>query len=146
MSRIKDLLMFLRIYICLIFFDIELKQRGFQYMFPQYIKKYPAIGFKKVIKLDHLISSKVNKLLYLIDTACAFYPTRAECLHRSFIAFRFLRQNFGIPVELVIGVKKFPFSAHAWLLYNGVNINESEEYTSQFNIILRSEKEGRCGS
>jgi hypothetical protein len=41
-------------------------------------------------------------------------------------------------VDLVIGVKKFPFSSHAWLVLNDKNVNEDETYTNQFLVILSS--------
>lgn len=134
MSRIKTVGNFLVIYLSLIFFDIQLKHRGFQNIFPQYVSKYKII---RQINTE-INNEKVFRFLKLINSACLYYPSKAQCLHRSFLAFRFLRQKFAIPVELVIGVKKFPFSAHAWLELNGEVVLDSIEVKSYFMTILRS--------
>ncbi len=49
-----------------------------------------------------------------------FYLRKApkDCLPRSLALFRFLRA-MGFPVEHCIGVKRFPFSAHAWVENDG---------------------------
>ncbi|WP_409344795.1 lasso peptide biosynthesis B2 protein [Paenibacillus sp. MBLB4367] len=80
----------------------------------------------------------VIKLLILIDKICTMYPFEAQCLHRSFLGYRYIRKQFGIPVDLVIGVRKFPFYAHAWLKLRDKNVNESDEFTRDLIVILSS--------
>ena len=41
-----------------------------------------------------------------------------DCLLRSLSLYRFLR-SAGVPAEHVIGVRRFPFSAHAWVECDG---------------------------
>jgi hypothetical protein len=136
----SKIFIFFKIYLSLIQFDFQLKNKGFQSVFPVYVDKY-NVNIKKLEPnkaYDDLIIKKVDQYLKLIDIACACYPRDAQCLHRSFLAFKFLRKDVGLPVDLIIGVRKSPFSAHAWVMYDGKSVNESIEYVSQFNILLSS--------
>jgi hypothetical protein len=65
-----------------------------------------------------------------IAAAAAFFPGRAECLEQSLALFVLLRRR-GVPVELRIGVQRYPFLAHAWVEHEGRPINEREEFVAQ---------------
>lgn len=41
-----------------------------------------------------------------------------DCLVRSLALYRYLR-SINIPAEHIIGVRRFPFGAHAWVEYHG---------------------------
>ncbi|WP_110932679.1 lasso peptide biosynthesis B2 protein [Paenibacillus bouchesdurhonensis] len=131
----KRYFQFIQVAFALIRFQIELRIYGFQKIFPKYVERYP-IPKHSENERNHI--GQMNHLLRTIDMACALAPFKAECLHRSFLGFRFVRTKCSIPVDLVIGVKKFPFTSHAWLVLNDKNINEAEGYTKQFIIILSS--------
>lgn len=128
----------LYIYLNLIMFDIQLRVFGFENVFEKYVKYYQIKNRKESITSEEI--DEVSRWMKMIDKACASYPFEAQCLHRSFLAYRFIRMKFFIPVELVIGVKKFPFHAHAWLKLKDKNFNESPEYTDGLIIILNSEE------
>jgi hypothetical protein len=53
-----------------------------------------------------------------------------DCLVRSLSLFRFLR-SANVSVQHVIGVRRFPFGAHAWVEYNGAPMldDDAREYT-----------------
>ncbi|MBB3111975.1 hypothetical protein FHS18_004043 [Paenibacillus phyllosphaerae] len=121
--------------IYLVSFDINLKRLGFNDVFTIYKKKYADMNIKKVPFED--LYQQSSEYLKIIDRVCAVYPFEAKCMHRSFLAYRILRKKFSIPVSIVIGVKKFPFYSHAWVMLGDKNINESEEFTKQFKVILR---------
>lgn len=61
-----------------------------------------------------------------VAEAAAFYPGRAECLEQS-LALAVLLRRRGIPAQLRLGVRPYPFMAHAWVEYDGRPINEREE-------------------
>jgi hypothetical protein len=44
-----------------------------------------------------------------------------DCLFRSLATYRFLR-SLGLPAEHVIGVRRLPFQAHAWVECDGVPV------------------------
>lgn len=139
MKKILRTIAFFRIYLALISFDLELRIFGFQKLFPKYVNRFHInTATRSKIGSEQLVR-EIDELLSLIDKVCAGYPFKAQCLHRSFLGYRFVRSKYGIPVNLVIGVRKFPFSSHAWLMFRDKNLNELEEYTSQFKIILSSE-------
>lgn len=131
----RDFIQFVQVLFALIQFQIELRLHGFQSVFPKYVNRYKTY---KPITIEQHHVDRMFRLLRTIDKACALVPFKAECLHRSFLGFRFIRKKCSIPVDLVIGVKKFPFSAHAWLVLGDKNVNEDESYTNQFLVILSS--------
>jgi hypothetical protein len=131
----RGVIQFVQILFALIQLQVELRRHGFQNVFPKYLNRYKKC---KPIKIEQNHIDRMVHLLRTIDKACALVPFKAECLHRSFLGFRFIRTKCSIPVDLVVGVKKFPFSAHAWLVFNDKNVNEDEEYTKQFIVILSS--------
>jgi len=65
-----------------------------------------------------------------------FYMRRApqDCLPRSLALFRFLR-SLGLPVEHRIGVKRFPFTAHAWVEFRDAVVHESEAVCRTFTPV-----------
>ena len=56
-----------------------------------------------------------------------------DCLLRSLSLFAFLR-SANIPVDHVIGVRRFPFRAHAWVEHRGERLIDRE---SGFTVIAR---------
>lgn len=67
-----------------------------------------------------------------------FYLKRAplDCLPRSLALFQFLR-SVGLPAEHCIGVRKFPFSAHAWTQCYGRIVHDHESNLSRFTVIAK---------
>jgi hypothetical protein len=64
---------------------------------------------------------------YAVAMAAALYPGRALCLERSLALF-YLARRAGIPVTYHHGVETMPFSAHAWVEYEGRVINDVPEH------------------
>ncbi len=59
-----------------------------------------------------------------------------DCLPRSLALFRFLR-SAGLPVEHCIGVRRFPFQAHAWVEYHGRVVQDNPSRQSSFRTLAR---------
>jgi transglutaminase superfamily protein len=57
-------------------------------------------------------------LANVVSIAADWQPYRALCLHQCLALCWMLRRR-GIAAELVMGVYKFPFSAHVWLECRG---------------------------
>jgi hypothetical protein len=68
---------------------------------------------------------------YAVAMAAALYPGRAMCLERSLALFYFGRRA-GIPLTYHHGVLPLPFSAHAWVEYEGHVVNDLQEYVLGF--------------
>ncbi|WP_181155509.1 MULTISPECIES: lasso peptide biosynthesis B2 protein [unclassified Paenibacillus] len=129
-----------KLYISLVRIDLSLQVVGFETLLQRYMRLYSldSVNVQKV-KETNYIKEEINKMLVTIDYVCTVYPRSAQCMHRSFLGYQYLRKKFYLPVELVVGVRKMPFGAHAWLMLNGQNINEDSQYTDQFQIILSTE-------
>lgn len=50
-----------------------------------------------------------------------YYRRRRDCLPRALTACLLLWRG-GVPATLHIGVKRYPFGAHAWVEYNGQRV------------------------
>ena len=55
-----------------------------------------------------------------------YYRRRLDCLPRALAIFVLLRR-WGIPATLHIGVKRFPFGAHAWVECMGEMLDDSAD-------------------
>ncbi len=67
-----------------------------------------------------------------------FYLRKAplDCLPRSLALFSFLRRS-GLPACHCIGVRPFPFSAHAWTECRGRVVHDDELNRNRFTVIAR---------
>lgn len=128
----------LRVFTALVCFHLQLRLFGFQRIFKTYIQKYEIQEERTSITEEE--TQQIEYWMALIDKTCISVPFEAQCMHRSFLAYRFVRSKFRVPVNLVIGVRKFPFYAHAWLMLKGQNFNEPPEFTDSLSIILDSGK------
>lgn len=117
-----------------------LKQKGFEYVFHKYVYRYRNIGNNKSLYRDKKLVSEVNQLIKLISLVCRLFPVEAECIHRSLLVYKYTRKLHALDSQMIIGVKKFPFKAHAWVEINGKNINEPEFFTRDLHIILTSKE------
>ncbi|WP_025029000.1 lasso peptide biosynthesis B2 protein [Caldalkalibacillus mannanilyticus] len=86
-------------------------------------------------------------ILNIIDAVCFYYIGKARCLHRSVAGYEIFMKK-KIPIDLVVGVSKFPFMAHAWLEYNGRVVNDEGDMRNKYTIqmdtsILRKKRKDR---
>lgn len=67
----------------------------------------------------------VGRTLEAVAVATRYYwRRRLDCLPRALTVFLLLRRK-GVPATLRIGVKRFPFAAHAWVECRESTIGES---------------------
>lgn len=66
-----------------------------------------------------------------VDTAAAFFPGRALCLEQSLALYSVLRWA-GVSVRLLLGAQPYPFTAHAWVEYQGEPVGESRDRVGKF--------------
>jgi hypothetical protein len=59
-----------------------------------------------------------------------------DCVPRSLALFRFLR-SAGVPAEHCIGVRRFPFAAHAWVEHRGHVVHDDPPWRSGFQLLAR---------
>ena len=67
----------------------------------------------------------VERTLEAVQTATRYYwRRRLDCLPRAMATYLLLRWQ-GLPATLCIGVKRYPFAAHAWVECFGEVLGES---------------------
>lgn len=71
-----------------------------------------------------------------VDTTCVWYPKRVLCLQKSAATTCILRY-LGVPAQLVIGARKLPFKAHAWVEVNGAVVNDRPYVPEIYSVIDR---------
>lgn len=71
-----------------------------------------------------------------VDRATILYPKQAVCLQRSAITTCLLRQG-GIEARMVIGCRKIPFKAHAWVEVDGQVVNDKNSVQKTYKILDR---------
>tara|TARA_R110002020_G_C16321837_1_gene774939 strand:+ start:1058 stop:1750 length:693 start_codon:yes stop_codon:yes gene_type:complete len=64
-----------------------------------------------------------------------FFSTRDACRFRSLVLMNYLTRS-GIAPDWVFGVRLCPFSAHCWVEYNGVILNEDSDTVAEFRPIM----------
>jgi hypothetical protein len=69
-----------------------------------------------------------------LELAAAFVPFRAICLEQSLALYLLLRRR-GVPAVLRIGVRPYPFTAHAWVELDGEPLNEQEELVRHLMVM-----------
>ena len=121
--------------ILLVLFDLELSRKGFNCTLKKYSERFRGIILKKEIINEKEIK-EIEDYLEVMDIVCAWYPRKADCIHKSFLGYRLIRKKYHLPVEIVIGVRKYPFAAHAWLQCNEVNFIDDKDETEGFKIIM----------
>ena len=68
---------------------------------------------------------KVRRTFEAVRTASRYYyRRRLDCLPRSLAIYILLRRQ-GVPATLRVGVKRFPFAAHAWVECAGEVLDDS---------------------
>ncbi|MGH9204874.1 MAG: lasso peptide biosynthesis B2 protein, partial [Vicinamibacterales bacterium] len=59
-----------------------------------------------------------------VNRAAVWYPRVQLCVPRSVVATWLLRRR-GLPAVFVIGIRKIPFYAHAWVEVDGRVVNDA---------------------
>lgn len=117
-------------WLCLVF-AIILVNFGLMYLCFKYIRylKMSSKSINNPILLPEIVGC-VNK-------ASKFIPIKIKCLEWS-VASVFLSYWKNTNVDLVIGISEQPFTAHAWLAYNGKSIVSNIKLEQYYHVIFSS--------
>ncbi len=124
---------FICLYARLTIFDIRLHRVGFNELFYKYSQSYPVELESPISGYD---SRKIDEDFRMLDIVCTWYPRKADCIHKTFLGYMILRRKYNIKVNMVVGVRKFPFEAHAWLKKDSYDF--FQEDTDKYKVILNS--------
>lgn len=120
------MLLFVKALTRLILFDLYLLRGNFEVLHRK-VHNYPT-GKKRALP------NLVERICSAVDVACVWYPKRALCLQRSATTTCLLR-SYGVPAQMVIGIQKLPFKAHAWVEVQGRVVND-KPYTPEMYAVL----------
>jgi hypothetical protein len=108
--------------------DLALQRRGFGHV-------YEAVARHRVHAVIHP-EGIVTAVCRAVDRACTLYPRRALCLQRS-AAATFVLRDCGVAAALVIGARKHPFRAHAWVEVDGAVVNDKRGVQDYYDELDR---------
>lgn len=108
--------------------NLVLRVLGFQ-MLCEAIKAWPT-NDRSVIPDAKL------KVCEAVKKAASWYPRQSMCLQRSAVTTCLLRQS-SVAAELVIGCRKIPFGAHAWVEVAGEIANDKRQVQEFYKVLSR---------
>jgi hypothetical protein len=120
------------------------------------------LGLRRVARLLERLSAnalvdasdaRVRHWVALVGAAADLQPFKARCLHQC-LALSWILRRRGIAVEVVMGVRKFPFAAHVWLECGGEVIQwragmpegAGSRIVDSLAVVLRIGGDHRCNS
>ena len=77
-----------------------------------------------------------EQICHAVDLASIWYWKPPLCLQRSAAATCLLRRH-GLPAEMVVGVRQYPFGAHAWVEVNGQVANDKPYMDEIYAVLVR---------
>lgn len=116
-------------YALLVCMDLLLRLRGFE-RFHETMRRWP-------VRARRASDVNVAGLCAAVDSAAGYYFKRAWCLQRSAATVALLRGR-GLPAQLVIGVRRLPFMAHAWVELDGRIVNDDPRLRRTLEVIERT--------
>jgi hypothetical protein len=78
--------------------------------------------------------SEVLRLSAAFERALVWLPLPAKCLVRSFALLRFLQRR-GQDAHWCFGVRTWPFSAHCWLQFDEVSLDDHADQLRAYTLI-----------
>jgi hypothetical protein len=71
------------------------------------------------------------------DAAAGHLVLPMACKERALVGHQILRAVFGLPAELVIGIERHPFAAHAWVECDGMIVTDDRDRCELFTPVAR---------
>jgi hypothetical protein len=93
------------------------------------VQRWPVNGCNTNPDAKEQVSEAVSK-------AASWYPRQSMCLQRSAVTTCLLRQS-GIAADMVIGCRKIPFGAHAWVEIGGEVANDKRQVQEFYKVLSR---------
>lgn len=112
----------------------SLSSRGFSWTYTAVLQEAHAYTIRSCNQEQALVAA-----VTAFARAEEFFNLRtapADCLPRSLALFQFMR-GVGLPAEHCIGVRQFPFSAHAWTEFRGHVVHDDSQNQERYTVIAR---------
>lgn len=114
----------------LVAMDIALKTIGFD-RFYRMLRWWPTVG--TVAPRER--AERTEVLCAALQRARIYYPKYAWCLQSAAAGVCFLRLH-GIRAEIVIGVRRVPFYAHAWIEVDGEVVHNNRPQLRELHGVI----------
>jgi hypothetical protein len=133
MSRLNDVILLGRAAMDLFRIDLALRRYGFQHL--MMTLERAETPRKTIVESTDI--RRAQRYGRRIATAAHVGLPRAQCLHRSLVLHKWLRDT-GYPSELRIGVRKDgnQLHAHAWVEMAGCILNDSPNALRPFTPLV----------
>jgi hypothetical protein len=111
--------------------DLVLATKGFAGIY-RFVEQWPVRRGRKRVSDEAVI----GETRLALASAAVWYVKRVKCLQSAFATTCYLRWR-GLPTDMVVGVQKMPFRAHAWAEYAGSPVDEKPAVVAQYKTITR---------
>lgn len=71
------------------------------------------------------------------EAAAATVCLPVACKERALVAYQLLRMKYGLPADLVVGIERHPFRAHAWVECEGEIVADDPSRCETFTPVAR---------
>jgi hypothetical protein len=115
--------------VCLLICEGALRLFGFRTLHA-ILSGWPTMGSCAPDRIE----SRVAAIIRAVDKVSPMVALRAYCLSKSAAAVCVMRL-YGIGARVSIGVRQFPFAAHAWINVNGVAIKDPLDISEGYAIL-----------
>nr|WP_181718619.1 lasso peptide biosynthesis B2 protein [Pedobacter sp.]QJS06272.1 Coenzyme PQQ synthesis protein D [Pedobacter sp.] len=112
----------------------SLRGQGFSETYRWHLRLQFSGSLLKAPKAD-MISNALAMFKYA-ENGFRIGTSDIDCLPRSLALYSYLLAG-GIRVDHCIGVRRFPFGAHAWVELCGAPIYDSPDFVKQFTLISK---------
>jgi hypothetical protein len=105
------------------------------------LRRQDLDGIHTGVRKETVVSRRADpadaeRICHAVSIACIWYPKQVFCLQRSAAATKLLRRH-GIAAEMVIGAKRIPLRAHAWVEVAGRVVNDKPEVQTDYMVMDR---------
>lgn len=69
------------------------------------------------------------------EVACSTFVLPMTCKERAIAGYYILQSLYGLPATLVIGTRRYPFEAHAWVQCTGHVLTDDREHCALFTPV-----------
>ena len=114
--------------------DLGLYFFGFNRVYKAFVRWTRVLRPRAAEAQEEMILEQT--LASVVTATRLYYRRRKDCLPKSLTIYYLVRKQ-GIPAELCIGVKKFPFAGHAWVEYRGRVIDDFPKRVPLYTLLTR---------
>lgn len=116
-------------FLALVAFEVVLKFRGFGVLF-EIVERWP------VARRNMIPSVRARQICAAVDRARVWYPKKVFCFQHSAVISCLLRRQ-GFPAVMVVGGRRIPFYAHAWVEVGSTVVNDDQAVRHRYTSFKR---------